>query len=170
MNPIGTGTQSSVEFLKEEYEALFNHICEQEGMSEERAVEMIKALPEENERYMRVMSGISVAIAFTEEDILSKYPEWAEMSNMERDKVLWQNGMDTKTNHHHKRLAWMTVATPEGYKKELIRVIYGQERLDSGWINKKIPINNGMNFTHYASEEALTTVWYRSHGRGAMFG
>ena len=153
-----------LEGLKEEAVFLFEHITEN-GIDEERAVEMVKVIVRDNDLYLRKSANITVPIRF-KLDWLEENADWGNMDYKERDKLLWNIGMDTKNYKYEEGKLFCGENTPQGYTYDLVDYVYGQERLDHKWINMKMPVNNGTNFTHYASEEARDYVWLRKHGRG----
>lgn len=168
MTELNNQDVTFLEGIKEHYADLYNHIVEN-TKDEYKAIEMIKAIPEAMSKYKTLSHSVSVQKSYTIE-WLEEHTGWSGLSSKDKNKVLWTLGMDTRTSHYFEENRRVLEATPEGHKLLLKDVVWGQERLDKGWIEAKYPIDNGTNYVHYASEEALAHDWFQRHGKGAMFG
>ena len=161
-----------LENLKEEAIFLFEHIVNN-GINEEDAIEMVKVVVKDNDLYLRKSSSISVPIRFKLSWLQENTKDrndckpWDSMSYKEKDKLLWELGMDTRSQKYEEGKLFCGENTPKGYKYNLTEFVYGQERLDKAWLNNTT--ESVTNVYHYASEEARQYDWFRKHGRGAMF-
>lgn len=149
--------------LKEKATFLFEHIIEN-GKSEEEALEMVKVIAKDNDLYLRKTASIVVPIRFKLSWLL-EHTKWESMDWKGRDRLLWGLGMNTRDYKYEEGKLFCGDNTTQGYKYNLVDYVYGQERLDKGWLEMKKPVNNGTNFVHYSSEEAREYAWQRKHGR-----
>lgn len=155
-----------LESLREDAAFLFEHIIE-EGKSESEALEMIKVIVSDGDLYLRKTEHITVPIRF-KISWLKAHTNWSTMSYKEKDRLLWGIGMDSRNYKYEEGRLFCGENTVDGYRYNLVEYVYGQERLDKGWLELRKPVNNGTGYTYYSSEEARDYVWFRKHGRGAM--
>lgn len=155
-----------LESLKTEAAFMYTHLLEM-GKNESEAIEVLKEVADSMDLYRSKSEGITVAIRF-ELDLLKENTDWDNLNYKGKCDLLWSLGMDTRSYKYEEGELFVGENTKEGYVYETKTFIYGQERLDSAWISKKKPTDNGMNFVYYASEEARNFAWFRKHGKGAM--
>ena len=88
-------------------------------------------------------------------DVLEKHTEWNKLNERERNRLLWDLGFNTRDFH----TGCMERIIRDGSKLIMKEVVFGMERLDKEWLNKRDD-----NYEHYASFEAMEQGSWRRYG------
>lgn len=158
-------TENNNDFISkliEDNEDLFKHLLDN-GVNKNKAIDMLKALPEQQQKYDSVVcwndkEGVQVQYTLLLED-LEKEMNWSSLGEERKRQILWTNGMDVKKysfGYENRRVIFNN-------KVVFKDVVYGQERTDKGWIEPR-QLGSSATARRYATPAAIDYVWNKKYG------
>lgn len=122
--------------LKEECEDLYLFFIEEKGMTEGEALsataDQRKAIKEYNSMYDGCGMYNSQVQKSLPLETLRENTNWSVMKEWEKDKLLWDLGVNTKCFKYQQ--SYRRTIKPDN-KTDIVEMVYGFERLDKTWIN-----------------------------------
>lgn len=156
--------QEERQAMLEEYQAkiedkcydLFQWYQTEEGgsLSVDEAYLKAAKVMEDSETYLRLNEGIDgrdmQVRKWIDVEFLEKHMNWQYMDREQKDKVLWNLGINTRQFQSKQTVRRMK----EGVKEVEKEVVEGYERMDMEWLHKRDD-----DYSHYASDQVRDLVF-----------